>query len=195
LRQNLASIVSQRIPEYIDESLFHARLSEVFIADLANLRRADLFSGHLARCQMHWTDVFQALRSLRDTDVMVVTFPAHRTTIVQALDLVFCGALNKLIATAQGEGGEDSATDVIITKFIRGWQQTVTSIPVRGSCPPAELVPDTSVRRFTLTIEEDKMRENKGFREVVDSYIQIEEMSRRREAHRSEMMSQEFGTE
>jgi hypothetical protein len=35
------------------------------------------------------------------------------------------------------------------------------------------------MRPLRLTIEEDKIRENKGFREVWDGDIEIEEMSRR----------------
>jgi hypothetical protein len=122
---------------------------------------------------------------------MVVAFPVHTTNIFQALDLVFCGALNKLITRAQGEFRDDSLSDVS-AELIRREQQTSTSITVRGSFPTAELVPDTSVRPLRLTIEEDKIRENKGFREISPGDIEIEEISRRRQAHRLEMMNQQF---
>jgi hypothetical protein len=49
---------------------------------------------------------------------MVVAFPAHPTNTFQALDFVFCGALNKLMATPQGEFGDDSVRDAI-TKLVR----------------------------------------------------------------------------
>jgi hypothetical protein len=107
---------------------------------------------------------------------MVVASPAHTTNIFQALDLVFCGGLNKLMPRAQGEFGDDSVSDVI-TKLVRAWGQTATSMTVRGSFPTVELVPDTSVWPLRLTIEKDKIGESKEFREVSDGDMVIEEMS------------------
>jgi hypothetical protein len=124
---------------------------------------------------------------------MVVAVPAHASTIVQAFDFVFCGALNKLMATAQGEFEDDSFTDEIII-IVRAEQHTATSITVRGSFPPAELVPYRSVRPLRLTIEEDTIRENKGFRKVSDGEIEIEEMSRKWQVRRLAIMNQQFGT-
>jgi hypothetical protein len=134
------------------------------------------------------------LRVLGDNDVMVVAVPAHTRNIFQACDLVFCGALNKLMATAQGESGDDSASDVI-TKLVRGQQKTATSITVCGSFATAELVPDTSVPPLRLTIEEDKIRNNQASREASDGHIDMKEISRRRQDHRLRMTDQQFGME
>jgi hypothetical protein len=46
-----------------------------------------------------------------------------------------------------------------------------------------------------MTIEKDKIRENKGFREVSDRDIETEEMSGRRQADQLGMMNREFDTE
>jgi hypothetical protein len=131
---------------------------------------------------------------LGDHDVLDVACPADSVNIFQAFDLVFCGAVKKFMATAQDEFGDDSVS-VEITPFVRVYQQMATSITVRGSFPTAELVPDTSVRPLRLTIEEDKIRENKGFRDLWDRDTEIEEISRRRQAHRLEMINGPFRTE
>jgi hypothetical protein len=93
----------------------------VFILDLSNLRRPDPFSGQVAMCLMHSASphVSERLpRSLGHDDVLIVAVPAHTLSIFQALDLVFCSALNSLMAAAEGEFRDDSVSDEI-TRFVR----------------------------------------------------------------------------
>jgi hypothetical protein len=90
VRQNKASIVSQRVPAYIDEQPCDECLSETFIPYLANLRPADPFSPQVAMCPMHLASAHVSeplARSLGEDDVLIVAFPAHTPNIVQALTL------------------------------------------------------------------------------------------------------------
>jgi hypothetical protein len=119
---------------------------------------------------------------LGDDVVLIVACPAHPTNVVQAFDFVFCGAMKRLSAAPEGEFTDDCVSDEI-TRVVRACQQTVTLTTVRGSFPKAGLVPDISVRVLSLTTEEDKIRENTGFGDVGDGDIEIEHMSRSRQAH------------
>jgi hypothetical protein len=60
-----------------------------------------------------------------------ITFPAHTTTLFQALDLVFFGMRKELKALAIGEFDEDSV-NAQISKLIQAYEQTVTSSTTRG---------------------------------------------------------------
>jgi hypothetical protein len=51
---------------------------------------------------------------LGENKILVVLFPAHTTNILQAIDLVFFGALKKLEGTSLGESDERSMNDQIL---------------------------------------------------------------------------------
>jgi hypothetical protein len=61
-----------------------------------------------------------------------MAFPAHTINIFQTLDFVFFGAFKKLKARAVGDFGHDSTNDQI-TRFIQAYEQTATSMRIRGS--------------------------------------------------------------
>jgi hypothetical protein len=194
LRQDEDVMVRQRSPAYVNEELFYEYLTEVFVPYVNSLRRAEPFSGQLAVCLMdsaspHVSE--RCLRYLGGNGILVVAFPAHTTNIFQALDLVFFGALKKRKAGAGGEFGDGSVEDQI-TKLVRAYEQTATSATIRGSFRKAGMVPDTSERPFKLVFDEARVRENEGFKEIWDRDIKIEELSRRRQAHRFGIMNSQF---
>jgi hypothetical protein len=88
------------------------------------------------------------------------------THLFQAIDLVFFCILKKLKASAQSKFDANSANDQL-TRPIQTCEQTATSTAIPASFPKAGLVPDTSVRPFRLRFDEDEVRENAGFKEIL----------------------------
>jgi hypothetical protein len=157
-----------RNPAYIGKQLSHEYLNEEFIPCLASLRSHDIRSRERAICLMdsafpHVSE--RCLKSSGDNRLLAMGFRAHTTHLFQAIDLVFFGMLKKLKASAQSEFDATSANDQL-TKPIQGCEQTLTSIAIPASFHKAGLVLDTSVRPFRLRFDEEKVRENAGFREI-----------------------------
>jgi hypothetical protein len=133
----------------------------------------------------------RVLRRLAENRIMAVVFPAHTTNLFQTLDLVFFGALKKLTETATGEFDDDSMNNQI-TKLIHAYEQTATSMTIRGSFRRAGMYPYMGSRSFKLRIDEEVLKSNPGFKEIWDRNITIEELSRRRRLHRFELINGEF---
>jgi hypothetical protein len=85
--------------------------------------------------------------------------------LFQALDLAFFRALKKLKATAIAELDDKSAKEQV-TKLLQAHQQTATSATIRGSFRKAGLGLNVMVRPFRIEVEEQTLRENRGFQEI-----------------------------
>jgi hypothetical protein len=194
LRRDEDLLLRHRSPAYIDENLFHEYISEVLIPYVANLREKPEFANEIAILLMDSAPAHRSERVLRllgENRILAVVFPAHTTNILQALDLVFFGAMKKLKATASGEFGDNSSDDQIL-KLVHAYEQTATSMTIRSSFKKAGLYPDIGTRPFTVRFDEDKLRSNPGFRELWERNISIEELSRRRQLHPFGMINSEF---
>jgi hypothetical protein len=128
-------MVRQRNPVYIDEQLFYDSLSGIFIRYFANLRSHNIFSRDVVICQMDSASSHVSERCVwlsYQNHVLAMAFPAHTTNILQALDLVFFGALKKLKATVQGQFNDDSVHDQITT-LVEASEQKATSRTIGAS--------------------------------------------------------------
>jgi hypothetical protein len=59
----------------------------------------------------------RVLRVLRENRIMAIVFPAHTTSLFQALDLVLFGAMKTIKKTTHGDFGDDSMRDQV-TKLL-----------------------------------------------------------------------------
>jgi hypothetical protein len=194
LRQDEDAMVRQRNPAYVSEELFFEYMTTVFIPYVANIRQRPEFENEPAVLLMdsalpHVSE--RVLRLLGENKIMAIVFPAHTTNIFQALDLVFFGALKKLKQTATGEFDDESMNDQI-TKLIQAYEQTATSMTIRGSFRRAGLCPDMGSRPFKLRIDEEVLKSNPGFKEIWDRNIRIEELSHRRRLHQFGLINGAF---
>jgi hypothetical protein len=135
VRQDEDAMVRRRNPAYVSEELFFEYMVSVFTPYMANVRQRPEFANEPAVLLMdsalpHVSE--RVLRLLGENKIMAVVFPAHTTNMFQPLDLVFFGALKKLRETATGEFDDDSMNDQI-TKLIHAYEQTATSMTIRGS--------------------------------------------------------------
>jgi hypothetical protein len=133
----------------------------------------------------------RVLRLLGGHNILAIAFPAHTTNVLQALDLVFFGAMKKLKATGRGELSEDSISEQIL-KLVQAYEQTATSITVRGSFRRGGLSPDLGSRPFKMRFDEEQLRSNPGFRELWVRNISIEELLRRRKEHTFGIINGQF---
>jgi hypothetical protein len=62
---------------------------------------------------------------------MAIVFPAHMTSIFQALDLVFFGVLILIKQSATGKFDEQSVREQI-TKLLQTHEQATTSMTIRA---------------------------------------------------------------
>jgi hypothetical protein len=191
------AMVRRRKPAYVSEELFFDYMVSVFIPYVANVRQRPEFANEPAVLLMdsalsHVSE--RVLRLLGENMIMVVVFPAHTTSMFQALDLVFFGALKKLKETATGEFDDDSMNDQI-TKLIHAYEQTVTSMTIRGPFRRAGMYPDMGSRPFKLRIDEEMATSNPGFKEIWDRNNTIEELSRRGRLRRFGLINDDFRLE
>jgi hypothetical protein len=98
-----------------------------------------------------------------------------------------------LKASAVGDFGHDSVNDQI-TQFVQAYEQTATSMRIRGSFCKAGLTQHISSSPFKLKFDEDRPCESKGFRKIWERDVTIEELSRIWQNHRFGMINAEFMT-
>jgi hypothetical protein len=194
LRRDEDVMVRQRNPAYISEELFFEYLTNVLVPYVAQLRNKSEFMNEPAVLLMdsalpHVSE--RVLRLLGQSRIMAIVFPAHTTNIFQALDLAFFGVLKKLKQTATGEFDDDSMNDQI-TKLVHAYEQTATSITIRGCFRKAGLYPDIGSRPCKLRFDEERLRTNPGFKEIWERNIKIEELRRRRRLQRFGWINSEF---
>jgi hypothetical protein len=116
---------------------------------------------------------------LDESKISTVVFPARTTNILQVLDLVLFGTLKKLKATPPRESDESSMQDRI-PRLLQTSEQTGTSMTIRESFQKAGLYPDLGSRPFKVRFDEEKLRENVGFKKLWKRNISIEGLSLRR---------------
>jgi hypothetical protein len=187
-------MIRSRTPAYIDGDLFYEYISTVLVPYVTNVRSNPALANEPAVLLMdsagpHVSE--RILKLLGENRIIALVSPAHTTNLFQALDLVFFGVLKKLKQTASGDYDETSMNYQIF-KLIQAYEQTATSLTIRGSFRKAGLSSNTKVRPFRLQFDDTVWRENPGFKEIWDRNISIEELSRRRQAHRFGIINQEF---
>jgi hypothetical protein len=117
------------------------------------------------------------LRRLAKNKIMAILFPAHTTNIFQTLDLAFVGALKKRKGTATGQFDDDEAINDQITQLVHAYEQTTTSMTIRGSFRRTGMYPDCRATPFKLTFAEKKLRSSSGFEKISDRNIMIQEVA------------------
>jgi hypothetical protein len=144
-------------------------LNAGFIPCPASLRNHGIRSGEIAICLMDSASPHVSQRGLElsgDNRLLALGFRAHTTHFFQAIDLMFFCMLKKLKASAQSKFDANSANDQL-ARPIQACEQTTTSTTIPALFPQAGLVPDTSVRPFRLRFDEEEVRENAGFTEML----------------------------
>jgi hypothetical protein len=183
-----------RTPAYVNGDLFYEYISTALVPYVTNVRRNPDLANEPAVLLMdsacpHVSE--RVLKLLGQNRIIVLVFPAHTTNLFQALDLVFFWVLKKLKQTASGDYDEKTMNHQIF-RLIQVYGQTATSLTIRGSFRRAGLSANTRVRPFRLQFNDAVLRENPGFKEIWDRNISIEELSRRRQAHRFGIINEEF---
>jgi hypothetical protein len=194
LRQDEDAMVRRRNPAYVSEELFFEYVSDVVIPYVDSLRSQPQFENQPAILLMdsalpHVSE--RVLRLLGENMIKAVVFPAHTTNIFQALDLVFFSALKKLKETTTGEFDDDSVNEQI-TKLVHAYEQTATSMNIRGSFRRAGMFPDVGSRPYKIRFDEEQLRKNPGFKEIWDRNLSTDDLSRRRRLHRFGLINAEF---
>jgi hypothetical protein len=148
--------------------LFYEYIYEVLIPYLVHLREKPIFANETAILLMDSAPPRlseRVLRLLGENKMLAGVFPAHTTNVVQALDLVFLGAMKKLKATVPGEFGEDSM-DEQIPKLLQAYEQTATSMGIRGSFRKAGIYPIVESGALKVNFEEEKLHNNAESKEL-----------------------------
>jgi hypothetical protein len=194
LREDEDAMIRPRTPAYINGDLFYEYISTVLVPYVTNVRSNPDLANEPAVLLMdsacpHVSE--RVLRLLGENRIIVLVFPAPPTILFRALDLVFFGAIRKLKQTASGDYNEKTMNPQIF-RFIQAYEQTAISLTISGSFTKAGLSANTTVRPFRLQFDDAVLRENPGFKDIWDRKISLEELSRRRQAHRFEIISEEF---
>jgi hypothetical protein len=179
LRENEDVLLRHRFPAYIDENLFYEYICEVLILYIVHLPEKRIVANETAILLMDSAPAHRSERVLRllgENKILAVVFPAHTTNIFQALNLVFFGAMKKLKATVPGEFGEDSMDEQIL-KLLQTYEQTATSITIRGSFLKAGIYPIVEYGALKVNFDAEKLRNNAGFKEPWEPNISIAELS------------------
>jgi hypothetical protein len=151
-------LLRHRSLAYIGEDLFQEYLSKALIPYVANLSENPVFGTETVVLVIDLAPAHRSERALRlpgENRILAVVFPDDTTRILQALDLVFFGALKKLRATAPGERDESSMNDQI-QRLLQAYEQTGTSMAIKGSFIKASLYLDLGSRPFRVRFDEEK---------------------------------------
>jgi hypothetical protein len=183
LRQDEDVMIRRRDPAYIDEELFYEYISSVFCPYLQDVRNKLGAEEEMAvllmdSCKPHCSQ--RVLRLLGENRVLAIVFPSHTTNLFQMLDLSFFGVLKHLKATAEGDFDDESVNEQI-TKLLQAYEQTATSMNVRGSFARAGLHPVVTSKPFKIRFIEEEVRKNPGFLELWEKNFSVAELSRRRQ--------------
>jgi hypothetical protein len=176
--QNEDTLFRHRSPADLEEELFCKYISDVLLQSVAKACENRDFTGETVVLLTDSALAHQPERILRllgKNNILAVEFPAHMINILQALNLVFFGAMKKRKATALGEFGEDLIDDQIF-KHAQSYTQTATSMTIRNSFCKTVLFPDPGLQPFKLQFDEEKLRSNPGFEKPWDPNTQIEEL-------------------
>jgi hypothetical protein len=194
LRQDEDAMTRLRTTAYINGDLFYEYISTVLVPYVTNVRSNRDLANEPAVLLMdsvcpHISE--RILRLLGENRIIVLVFPAHTTNLFQALDLVFFGVVKKLKQTASGDY-DDKTMNHQIFRLIQAYEQTATSLTIKGSFRKAGLSANTRVIPFRLQFDDAVLKENPGFKESWDRNISIEELSRQRQAHRFGIINEQF---
>jgi hypothetical protein len=99
--------------------------------------------------------------------------------------------MKKLKATVPGEFGEDSMDEQIL-KLLQAYEQTATSMTIRGSFGKAGIYLIVESGALNVNFDEEKLRNNAGFKELGERNISIGELSRRRRFQTFGIINAEF---
>jgi hypothetical protein len=166
LPQNEDVFLRHRSPAYIDGNLFYEYTCEVLIPYIVHLREKPIFANETAILLMDSAPARRSERVLRllgENMILAVVFPAHTTNIFQVFDLVFFDPMKKLKETVPGEFGEDSMYEQIL-KLLQAYEQTATSMTIRGSFPKAGIYPIVEFEALKVNFDQEKLRNSAGFK-------------------------------
>jgi hypothetical protein len=74
---------------------------------------------------------------------------------------------------------DDHSVNATITKFVQAYEQAATSSTIRRSFQKAGTDLDVTTGPFRIRIVEQTLRENPGFKEVLDRNVLLDDLSRR----------------
>jgi hypothetical protein len=117
-------------------------------------------------------------------------FRLRPVTSFKSLTLLFWRS--EEIESHRGRRTWDDSVNEQITTLAQAYEQSATLIAIRASFRRAGLTPDGKSRPFRLVFDEQRLRENRGFKEIWDRNITIEDLSRRGRAKRFGIINSEF---
>jgi hypothetical protein len=126
-----------------------------------------------------------------ENNIIAMTFPAHSTNLFEALDHVFLSSLKHLKATATGEFGDDFLNDHLPT-LIQADEQTTTSSMIRRPFRRTEIITDTPTRPDKIMVDKATMRERPCFQVVWQENMSVDDLSRRRQMQRFDIINSYF---
>jgi hypothetical protein len=171
---------------YVNAEIFLDYISSVFLPYVIRLRSlAGLVAEDavllMDNCSSHASDhVISLLTAAR---VCIITFAPHAAQIFQILDLILFGVLKRRTGYA-GPFGRDKATAKFIMRVYHDFGQTMIQSNIRGAFEALGFKYDTRTDPYRLLINEKKLRESAGFRELWSLDFPLDGLSSRRRAAR-----------
>jgi hypothetical protein len=175
-------ILKQRSKPYINAEIFMEYIRLVFLPNLNELRSLDQFADEDAvllmdNCPSHVKE--DVLDLLRDARVRVITWAPHATHIFQELDVSLFGVLKRREQYAL-PFEDDQTTAGFLLRIYRTFKQTMIEPNIWGAFHECGLEFDTSVEPYRLRLNEEKLRNSEGFREIWSLDFPPEKLSARR---------------
>ena len=176
-------MIRQRDKPYMDESLFYKYITTVLIPYIDSVRQIHQIPKEQSVLLMdsascHCSE--RILRFLGEHNVLVLVYPSHTSNIFQALDLSFFGILKRNKGKEDEFLTEDELTKQILD-IIQAYEKTATSLNIKGSFSKAGIVYLVDEKPYRISIDEETLRNNKGFIEIWDKNISIDVLSKRRQ--------------
>jgi hypothetical protein len=160
---------SNRKPS-LNAEIFLDYIQTVFLHDLAELPTLDEFAEEfgvllMVNCSSHATD--HVIARLTKTRVYVITVAPHTTQIFQILDMTLFGVLKRR-TRYELPFRDVKATAKVIMKVSHCFKQTMVEPNIWGAFQAleSEFEFDTTSEPYRLLFNEEKLRENAGFREL-----------------------------
>jgi hypothetical protein len=126
----------------------------------------------------HVTDEIIGLPA--EARVRVITFAPHTTQIFQILDMTLFGVLKRRLGYKL-PFGDEKVTGKFIMKAYLDFKQTIVESNIWVAFRAIGFEFDTEVEPYRLLFNEEKLRQNEGFRELWPLDFSLDQLSSRRQ--------------
>ena len=178
----------------MNENLFYKYIKDVMIPYIKDVRQIKNIMLEKAVLMMdsassHCSE--RILKKLAKHNILALTYPSHTSNLFQALDLVFFGVLKKNKSRIYLDSEENFFTNQLL-EIIEAYETTSTSRTIRSSFKKAGIIHSCEGDPERVVIDENEVRNNRGFQEIWNQNIPIEAISARRRQHDFGVINKRF---